>query len=218
MRPVLILFAKDPVAGCVKTRLCPPLQTEAAAELHRAFVADLLDRLAALPVALELHTDKQSDAWPGAAVTRRLQIPGDLGLRMFHALNTALRAGHPRAMIVGADLPTVPLSHLEQLLHPDADVAFGPAEDGGYYAIAAQRVDPRMFDGVEWSGPQSLAQSVAACARLGFSVAIGSPWFDVDTVDDLRRLLADPDLPPSTRVWAAQHGSIFHPGASRRDP
>ena len=80
-----ILFAKAPISGRVKTRLAAAIGFERAAALHRAFTADMIEKL--LPLApLELHIDIETDEWREFEVTRRLQGPGDLGARMLHAI------------------------------------------------------------------------------------------------------------------------------------
>ena len=200
VRSVIILFAKSPEPGRVKTRLADRLGAEAAARLYEAFVRDVLETLYSLAGAadLELHTDIPTDAWPEAAVPRRLQAEGDLGAKMFHALERALREGRPRAMIAGSDAPTLPAGHVEKLLASDADVALGPTEDGGYYAIGCQRVHPAMFDGVRWSQPSSLEETARAARACGLTVVLGESWFDVDGPEDLERLLQSGRVPRHT--------------------
>jgi rSAM/selenodomain-associated transferase 1 len=195
MRPVIILFAKAPIAGRVKTRLAPPLAAERAAELHAAMVADMIERLQQFPEAdLELHTDVFTDAWADTRVPRALQHEGDLGLKMIQALERALAQGHARAMIVGSDAPALPLEHLRELLSAEEDVALGPTDDGGYYAIACRRTHPSMFDGVAWSMPDTRERTIAAARNCGLTVTLGRPWFDVDTPADLERLKTTPGL------------------------
>src|SRR5262249_18728531 len=159
-----ILFAKAPVAGRVKTRLQGALGVEATLALHQAFVHDMFDKLLTLGgiADIELHVDVETDVWRHAGVVTRLQSAGDLGLKMFHALTTALSEGRPAVCIVGSDAPTLPVSHVTQLLESRADVALGPSEDGGYYAIACRRTHPAMFHRVEWSSPGALAQTEEA--------------------------------------------------------
>ncbi len=189
MRPVIIVFAKAPLPGRVKTRLIGALSPEAAAELHRRMVAQTLaSMLSSTDFEVELHTDIESDAWPESTVPRRLQYEGDLGLKMLKALGDALDRGHPQAMIVGSDSPGLPASHLAHLLSLEADVALGPTEDGGYWGIAARRVHPAMFDSVGWSTPHARADTVRACESTGLSVTIGREWFDIDDPADLDRL------------------------------
>jgi len=199
----VILFARAPVPGRVKTRLAASIGAEAAADLHSCFVKDMMDKLETLrPRAeLELHTDTDTDAWNGRGVARFVQANGDLGRRMFEALRCGLEAGRAPVMILGSDAPTLPLAHLEALLGSAADVALGPTEDGGYYAISCRRVHAGMFEGVEWSGPRALEQTCAAIRACGLSVELGPAWYDIDTPEDLARLAAAPHLPVHTAAW-----------------
>lgn len=189
MRPVILVFAKAPVPGRVKTRLTPPLSPEQAVQVHEEMVRAVFRMLEPFSsgVDIELHTDTFTDAWVELEVTRKLQVTGDLGIKMRSALECALRAGRPQALILGSDSPTLPPAHLEALLASAADVALGPTEDGGYYAISCRRIAPGMFEGVPWSQPTTLTDTINACARCGLSVQIGPPWYDIDTMEDLKR-------------------------------
>lgn len=160
------------------------LGADGAADLHRRMVSSALVRLARLG-AVELHTDAATVEWPDFAGPRRLQVQGDLGERMLAALSLGLPA-----MIVGSDAPAIPDAHLAALLASAADVALGPTEDGGFYAIAARRTHAGMFGGVEWSSGLELRQTIRACERCGLSVETGPRWFDIDTPEDLERARA----------------------------
>jgi hypothetical protein len=207
MRPSVILFAKAPIPGQVKTRLRGVSAVEAA-RLHAAFVRDTVEMLRRFqPRAdLELHTDVPTDEWTDLEVSRFLQAGEDLGARMLSALETRLAEGRPQAVVLGSDAPTLPPSHVARLLDSTADVALGPAEDGGFYAIACRRTDPRMFAGVAWSEPVTLEQTLRAARACGLRVELGEPWYDVDTIEDLRRLAASAGLPRHTAAWLACHG------------
>lgn len=189
MQPLIAVFAKAPVAGKVKTRLVPPLTAEQAAKLYERLVADVWRRLAMLrdAVEVELHTDTGTGAWPGMA-PRKLQVEGDLGERMLHVLKGGLAAGRPVVGIIGGDIPDVPLEAVRSLMGTAADVALGPARDGGYYMIACRRTDADMFAGVRWSTQNALADTVGAASRCGLSVQVGPAWHDVDTAEDLELL------------------------------
>jgi glycosyltransferase A (GT-A) superfamily protein (DUF2064 family) len=102
-------------------------------------------------------------------------------------------------MVLGSDSPTLPRAHIERLLASSADVVLGPCEDGGYYAIACRRIDPRMFAGVGWSTPYALEQTERAVRACGLSVERGDLWYDVDGPEDLARLAAEPELPLHTK-------------------
>src|SRR5258706_2444708 len=93
MRPAIILFAKAPLAGHVKTRLQDSLGVDATLALHEAFVLDTLDKLLTLgdSTDIEIHTDIKTDVWRRPRVTVREQSAGDLGLKMLHALSAGLR-------------------------------------------------------------------------------------------------------------------------------
>ena len=204
----MILFAKAPIPGRVKTRLATAIGAEPAAELYRAFVADTISKLTEFrDVAdIELHADTLTDAWSTAGVARVLQVAGGLELKLLHALAVALESGRPQAMVLGSDSPTLPRGHIQRLLDSAADVALGPCEDGGYYAIACRRVHSEMFTGVEWSTSHVLEQTERAVRASGLSVERGDLWYDVDGPEDLARLMKDPALPPCTRqAWHSQH-------------
>src|SRR5258708_10579243 len=192
MLPAIAVFAKAPIPGRVKTRLAATLGDERAAHVYRKRVDVLLDRLLSGPVAaetvLELYSDIETDVWRRDGVSERQQTQGDLGVRMLAALAHGLAAGAPRVMIIGGDAPTVPLAFYRQLLTSSADVALGPAEDGGYYAISCRRAMPEMFTAVAWSSATALADTVAACRAAGLTVEIGSTWFDIDVPADLERI------------------------------
>jgi rSAM/selenodomain-associated transferase 1 len=191
VRPLVIVFAKAPVPGAVKTRL--GLAPTAAAALHERLTGHLLARLVER-FEVELHTDRTAATWAEFRGARRLQVSGDLGARMLHAFEQAARP----AAIIGADAPTAPLAALEALLALPADVALAPAEDGGYWAIAARRTAPAMFAGVRWSTPYALLDTLDAARGCGLSVSLGPLWHDIDTPAALRR------LPPGLRGEASE--------------
>jgi rSAM/selenodomain-associated transferase 1 len=199
----MVLFAKAPVPGRVKTRLVPLLGPQSAADLHAAFVRDMLEKLDGLRdiADLELHTDIPTDAWSGLAVATRIQCTGDLALKMLHALGEHLREGRPQVMVIGSDSPDLPASHLGTLLDARADVALGPCADGGFYAICCRAVHPLMFHGVEWSSSGTLVQAERAVQACGLAVERGQSWYDVDEPSDLERLLHVPNLPRHTAIW-----------------
>lgn len=209
----MILFAKAPIEGRVKTRLAAEIGDIRAAALHRAFVADSIAKLREFTslADIELHTDIPTDAWSELDVAREVQTPGDLELKLLHALGQGLAAGRPQVLIFGSDSPTLPREHVHRLLESAADVAVGPCEDGGYYAIACRRVHPDMFAGVAWSTSEVLDQTERAARACGLSVQRGDEWYDVDGPEDLERLMTEPELPPHTReaLWSsAMGGSI----------
>lgn len=202
MRPLILVFAKAPVAGRVKTRLLGVLDPVQAAELHACLVRDTLETVLEVRdlAGVAIHTDEVTSAWREYPVEHGVQCEGDLGARMYHVLEEGLAAGHPRVMIVGSDTPELQAEDLHELLSLDADVTLGPTEDGGYYAIACRRTHARMFDGVRWSSEHALADSMRASEACGLTTAMGAHRWDVDRAEDLIRLA---DLHAARRHAAA---------------
>ena len=177
-RTKIIVFARAPRAGRVKTRLIPLLGEQGAARLH----ARLLRR--ALTTALE------ADLGPVELWTLRRQRGADLGARMYHAFARSLRRAE-RVVLIGSDCPVLrgrDLRKAARWLAGGADAVFAPAEDGGYALVALRRVSPRLFRGVEWGGAQVMAQTRARLAALGWRWRELPLVWDVDRPEDYRRL------------------------------
>jgi uncharacterized protein len=210
-RPVVIVFAKMPAPFVVKTRLIPRVGAVTASNLHRAFVLDTLSGLAELNglCDVELHTDRVGDGWPEFNSALKLQVPGDLGTKMLAALESALGEGRPVAAILGSDSPTLPSSYVAAMLECPNDVCFGPAHDGGFYAIACRRTAPTMFEGVTWSSSDTLEQTVRAVQQSDLTFSLGEKWYDIDSGEDLARLIADPDLRSFTSNALKEEGLML---------
>ena len=169
--------------------------------MHSAFVLDTLEKLGQFKnfAGIELHTDISTDAWGETGVARDLQAAGTLELKLIHALSRGLDQGRSTVMILGSDSPTLPDECVHRLLESRADVALGPCEDGGYYAIACRRVASQMFNGVEWSTGNVLEQTERAARACGLTVERGRLWYDVDFPADVMRLGAESRLPRHTQ-------------------
>jgi uncharacterized protein len=213
----LLLFTKPAVAGRVKTRLIGDLTAAQAAELHAAFLADLLDRLESGRFGLELAWSLDRDEpMPASRFPGVRQRGRDLGERLFTALSEAAAEAASVAAL-GSDHPTLPLDVVHrafELLEGGADAALGPAEDGGYYLIAlrAGAVGRRLFEGIAWSTDRVFRATVERCRELGLRLALLPEAVDVDTPADLGRLaaaMAEGDLGcPRTRTLLAAWGRL----------
>ena len=205
----LILFARFPVAGKVKTRLIPALGAEGAAALHRRLVLRTLRTAHALcqsqNVELEIRFagDDASPMrhWLGDRWLCRPQCEGDLGRRMAGAFADSFREGSPATVIIGSDCPSLTPETLASALESlkTHSVVFGPATDGGYYLIGLTRPVPELFQGVAWGTETVLAQSKEILARHGCQPALLQPLPDLDRPEDVvswRQLVAmdDADL------------------------
>ena len=208
----LVLFAKAPIPGQVKTRLCPPLTGDEAASLHGSFVLDALERStqAALRGVAKLapRFDRFLACSPSAdhvffkvleerhGVHLIDQIGDDLGARMEHALAEMFRIGYQRAVIGGTDLPALPKSVYEDAfsLLSGHDLVLGPSFDGGYYLIGLSRTAPELFRHIPWSTPDVLRCTQTKAHALGLTTALLAPQRDVDTIDDVLALIREAEL------------------------
>jgi rSAM/selenodomain-associated transferase 1 len=200
MTALLIIFAKEPRPGQVKTRLSPPLSLEAAAQLYHCFIQDILDEMARLPkVRLAVAFSP-----PTAQVFFcRLAPPGtilfsqegaDLGERMARAFARSFAAGFGPVLLRGSDVPDLPAAVVSEaqamLMGRQAQVVLGPATDGGYYLVGLTEPQPALFRGPAWSSSTVLKDTLRLAQQLGLSrVHLLPPWPDIDTYDNLRTFL-----------------------------
>ncbi|MGH8648704.1 MAG: TIGR04282 family arsenosugar biosynthesis glycosyltransferase, partial [Burkholderiales bacterium] len=171
----MIVFARAPRQGSVKTRLIPLLGAEGAAALHARLVERTLETARAASFRrIELHgTPDINDPFfrscaARPAVVLAAQAGGDLGARMLAAFKSAL-AIHPRVLLLGSDCPALTARHLRQAdrsLRDGADAVFVPCEDGGYALIGLRRVDARLFDSIVWGGENVMADTRARLTGL----------------------------------------------------
>ncbi len=213
MSNAIALFAKAPIPGSVKTRLQPHLTAQQAAALHFAFVQDTWAILNSIEGAsLYLFSDQE---WP---TFRELAGPGrvglqrgsDLGEKMLHCFEDLSQQGHERLLIVGSDSPTLPPEYLRaglELLR-EVDTVLGPSEDGGYYAVGCRSLQAGMFKAVSWSTESTLTETERAFERAGLTSERLPTWYDIDTIENLRRLVSEGDLSEHGRRWFDQNPDL----------
>ena len=204
MDAALIVVAKEPVSGQTKTRLCPPLAPESAAEFYRCLMLDTLALMARLdsvdhtvaftpPSARSYFENLSPDGFRLVA-----QRGADLGERLSNALAYHFELGYQRVVIMNSDGPTLPLSYLEKAFSrlDCADITLGSGHDGGYYLIGMVRHNPELFQGISWSTKWVIPQTLAICCRRGLTVHELPEWYDVDVEADLDRLRRDLEQEP----------------------
>ncbi|HEY7908010.1 MAG TPA: TIGR04282 family arsenosugar biosynthesis glycosyltransferase [Thermomicrobiales bacterium] len=214
-RRALIVLAKAPAAGMTKTRLCPHLTPEEAAQFAAASLIDTLAvarsvpgctlRLAHPPGAAEPLAALLADDMPPAFAVP----PGDVGTAMCYAIAWTLEHDATQVALIGSDLPSLPPAYIAAAfarLDEGADVVLGPAEDGGYYLIAATAPHPDLFTGIPWSTDAVYAATIEKAETCGLRRATLPTWYDIDEMADLRRCMADlaanPDHPArATRAF-----------------
>lgn len=180
-------MAKVPRAGLVKTRLATEIGTSEALRFYRTNLSSTIRRLSrdsrwrfVLSVAPDWAADEP--VWP-AGVAPVPQGFGDLGVRMQRVMET-MPAGP--AIVIGADIPGIRPQHIANAfkLLGQSDAVFGPAHDGGYWLVGLKRRPhiPRVFDGVRWSGPHALDDTLKNLS--GKRIAFCDTLADVDTAEE----------------------------------
>jgi len=199
----LVVFAKAPIPGQVKTRLCPPLTPDEAATLHGSFVLDMLERTKTATTQFKLPLDRYLACAPSSThvffkimeerqgVKLIDQVGDDLGGRMTQAFDVLFSRGYHRVVIVGTDVPTLPLDYFKQALAQleTHDLVLGPALDGGYYLIGLRKPAPDLFADIPWSTDRVLTLTQEKAHGLRLTTATIPPWRDVDTIEDLAALI-----------------------------
>ena len=215
-KPDMILFAKQPLAGQVKTRLAQVCGAERAAE-----IAGVLIRRTVALVA---------DSWPGEVylygapdarhplfeqlaaelhVHLASQGAGDLGARMLRSMCQGIeRRG--AAAIMGCDVPQCSATALEDAYETLArgGNVIGPSRDGGYYFIGLQRPEPALFTGMDWGSDGVLNQTQARARAAGIEFHTLPPLCDIDTWDDL---VSAARLDPSLRSLVTRSAHVVFP-------
>ena len=200
----LLVLAKAPVSGRVKTRLCPPFLPNEAAELAAAALADVLDAVRAAPAARRLLLlDGDPDLVDSRGLEVRTQVAGALDVRLAAAF--AAVAGAP-AFLVGMDTPQLTSRHLtdagDALFRYDA--CLGPAVDGGWWGLGLRHPDPDLLLGVRCSLPTTGQIQYDRLLAANLSVAVLPILRDVDDAEDAARVAG---LAPMTR-FARLHRSL----------
>ena len=198
-RDALIVFAREPVAGQVKSRLAAEVGVKAALAVYR----QLLARTFALARRYQRSRDvtiilASADGCERGELARRarssgfawqLQCSGDLGARMNDAFERAFNDGFQRVVLIGCDCPVMGARELDSALAALArcDAALSPTEDGGYALIALRRPLGALFEGICWGSDAVLAQTSEAALQAGISMELLRQLWDVDRLADLRR-------------------------------
>ena len=200
--PTLLLFARAPIHGQVKTRLVPPLTAAAALGLYRAFLED----------AARIY--RPSEAWSATLLAepdpdhpelvrlfgppwrRAAQARGGLGTRLATSFRDAFAAGAAAAVAVGSDHPALARRGVREAfarLAAGAGAVVVPAADGGYCAIGLTAGAPvdEVFREVPWSSPETFAVTRERIEGAGLELAVLESAYDVDRPEDLDRLRQD---------------------------
>lgn len=201
MDACIVIFAKAPVPGQVKTRLLPHLSPEQAASLYRAFLTDWCRALSTVTMARRViaYTPpeglKALRALIGEEAIYISQTGADLGERLTAAAQWASDQNYRKVLLVGSDSPTLPIQYVKRAFDwlDSRDVVIGPSVDGGYYLIGfseegASLAVPLVFEGIRWSTDVVFRQTLEKLQALDARLGLLPPWYDVDTPAELQLL------------------------------
>lgn len=229
----LVIFAKAPIPGEAKTRLCPPLTPDEAATLHGSFVLDTLERTKSAVATFQLPFQRYLACAPFSEhvffkimeerhrVRLLDQVGKNLGQRMHRTFVDLFAQGYKQVIIVGTDVPTLPLTVYQEAfaILGRCDAVLGPALDGGYYLIGLTKPTEELFAEIPWSTDQVLAATQQQAKTLGMSVGLTATWRDVDTIADLHTLIAecreDNKKPKQDRVFSMRTAGTLQLLATR---
>ncbi|MBA3742117.1 DUF2064 domain-containing protein [Sporichthya sp.] len=196
----IVVMAKTPVTGQVKTRLCPPFTPLQAAQLAQEALLDTLDTVLATPATRRVLALAGS---PGAWVPAGFEVVAQHGDGLDERIANALAPLSGPVLVIGMDTPQLTVRHLTLPWAP-YDAWFGPAADGGFWGLGLRDPDPELVRGVPMSCTDTGAIQLARLRAAGLSVGILPTLRDVDTAEDAEAVAA---AAPGSR-FAARHSAL----------
>ncbi|MCG8608135.1 TIGR04282 family arsenosugar biosynthesis glycosyltransferase [bacterium] len=194
----IVVFAKFPESGKVKTRLGKQIGNDAAASLYKLFMAQTFQITAQLDATCFVTVEPAYKAEQFANYVPRdcyifPQKGQDLGRRLLHAFDFVFSQKSTKVIALGTDSPTLPAEYVTEAFQrlDYTDVVIGPAEDGGYYLIGINQPQKALFEGIKWSSDLVLKTTIERAQKIGLSYSLLPIWYDVDELDSLRRAAAD---------------------------
>ncbi len=196
MKRAIIIMAKVPVAGNVKTRLQPFLSADECAELSEAFLKDTFLKAKSIceNVILAYSPPEKINALRTLLPSQNIyfeQTGRDLGQRMFNAFKFVFGQKTDSVVMIGTDSPTFPGDFIEQtfeFLETNADVVLGKSEDGGFYLIGLKKLNREIFENVAWSSPETYEQVFENVKNLNLHLREVPCWYDIDEQPDFEKL------------------------------
>ena len=201
MKEALVLMAKAPIEGQVKTRLIGPLTAEEAKKLYVAFLSDtfammesVVDERDDLRLVMCYTPEGEEEAFDDVEREGCLMIAQrgeDLGERLTNCFADVFEMGFDSVIAIGGDSPTLPdemVLEAFDCLETENDVVVVPAEDKGYCLIGMRKLHPQIFQNIPWSTADVMSATEAQAKNARLGLIVGPDWYDVDTLEELERL------------------------------
>ena len=203
MMNALVIFAREPVAGRVKTRLAVGVGAEAAAEIYISLLdhTDETSLASGVEVFLSLAQEPDREWVDGLSLPFEVQGGGDLGERMVVCFRRRFTEGASRTVIIGSDNHRLRQDHIRSAFAAlkDNPVVLGPAEDGGYWLVGQREPGVDLFSDIPWSAPNTLEATRSRLQNLGVKWNELETLPDIDTEEDLRKAINDPKVDDELR-------------------
>jgi rSAM/selenodomain-associated transferase 1 len=194
-RSIILLFIRAPVKGKIKSRLAEAIGEDAALELYKSFILDIIDTIekSGYPFGIFCHPPDAGEAlagWLGRHHHYLPQYGDDLGENMERAFGQIFSEGFTSAVLIGSDIPDLTPAVFHEALESlkTNDVVMGPAADGGYYLIGFNKGSflPRVFHGITWGTNTVFRETMSILHGASLRVHLMPERQDVDTLDDLK--------------------------------
>jgi rSAM/selenodomain-associated transferase 2/rSAM/selenodomain-associated transferase 1 len=192
----LIVFARLPLPGKVKTRLARDVGDEPAAEFYKICAEHVFresDKVSGRVERYLFYSDpedsREMQQWGGPRFNYVAQVGSDLGRRLEHAFSTVLEHGAQKAIVLATDVPDISADIIDEAFRglDSSDAVLGPCPDGGYYLLGMRRLYKELFTNMPWSTNQVLDKTSDVMRKLGLTVRWLPALADIDTGEDLRR-------------------------------
>lgn len=201
MNNILIVFAKYPESGRVKTRLAKSIGNDNARKLYELFVPLIINRTKSDEYATKVFFDppekqEQIKKWLGEGTNLFAQSGGSLGERLNNAFIETFKQGAEKVVVIGSDSPLLNHQIINQAFIDlgKYNCVIGPSSDGGYYLLGLKQPAPDLFDFKEWSTNVVFEKTKQKALKLNYKISILEEHFDIDEKADLillRKKLAD---------------------------
>jgi rSAM/selenodomain-associated transferase 1 len=199
----LVVFARQPIPGTVKTRLAAAIGADASAEVYAYLLAHAVATAMMVDGGVILSLAEPADReWVSRfGAQNEVQGGGDLGRRMAECFRRRFSEGAVKVVIIGSDNACVAPEHLTAAFDALDEVAvvIGPAQDGGYWLVGQRSPGVDLFSDIPWSSPETLAATRLRLGTLGVAWRELENLPDIDTVDDLYAALHDPRVPSALK-------------------
>lgn len=185
----LLIFARNPIYGQVKTRLAATIGHDKALAVYQYLIGHTVTVTKSINATrIVYYSDfiPENDAWDHN-FSKAMQRGNDLGERMSNAFSDILEPGKGKAIVIGTDCYELNTRTIEnafnELTH--YDIVIGPSLDGGYYLLGMNNHHPELFNGITWSTDTVLKVTIAHCAKLGLRYFLLPVLSDIDNENDL---------------------------------